>query len=89
MIVGGESGAKKNAAEFPIEWALEIHRACEAQGVPYFCKQLGRNPTINGELRKLKAHHGDNWDEWSEVLKVREFPDQFRAYREAKLAEIG
>ena len=30
VIVGGEADAKKKAAKFPIEWALDVHQACKA-----------------------------------------------------------
>lgn len=40
IIVGGESGPA--ARPFDIEWALNTIRQCEAAGVAYFIKQLGR-----------------------------------------------
>ena len=45
-------------------------------------KQLGRNPTRNGELLDFKDTHGGDWDEWDDPgLRVREFPRYFHDYR--------
>lgn len=56
VIVGGESGP--NARPMKKEWALNIKRQCEEQGVPFFFKQWGtwgedgvkRNKKANGCL---------------------------------------
>lgn len=83
VIVGGESGAAiKYSRPFAIEWALELQRHCEVNGVAFFLKQLGRRPQWQGKVVKLRHNHGGDWDEWPEAApKVREFPASFHDYR--------
>jgi len=81
VIGGGESGSTKWAREFPLEWAEELRDHCAANGVAFFLKQLGRNPTRNGEVIRLTDSHGGDWDEWDEALRVRAFPRSFHDYR--------
>jgi hypothetical protein len=71
-------------AQYP-EWAEELRDHCRKQGVAFFLKQLGRNPT-RGELPiKLKDKHGGNWEEWEKSLRVREFPRAFTEYRKNEM----
>lgn len=79
IIVGGESGPK--ARSFNVEWARSIIAQCKAAGVPVFIKQFGSYPydseiTKSGrsELLKLRDRAGADPSEWSEDLRVREFP---------------
>jgi protein gp37 len=44
VIVGGESGQKKDARAFNIQWARRIKKDCEEYNVKFFMKQLGSNP---------------------------------------------
>jgi hypothetical protein len=83
VIVGGESGSgSKFTRPFALEWAEELRDHCRKHGVAFFMKQLGRNPTRNGQVIRLKDTHGGDWDEWGdEALKVREFPKAFHDYR--------
>lgn len=74
VIHGGESGTLADAAPFPLEHARELRDHCGEHGVPYFLKQLGRNPEHDGQRLKLKDGHGGNWDEWPEDLRVRQMP---------------
>jgi len=87
VIVGGESGSGLNYTRpFALEWAEELRDHCRKKRVAFFLKQLGRNPTRNGEVFKLRDKHGGNWDEWpDEVLKVREFPKAFHQYRKNEM----
>lgn len=82
VIVGGESGSVEFTRPFALEWAEELRDHCRKHGVAFFMKQLGRNPSRNGKVFKLRDKHGGNWDEWpDEALKVREFPKAFHNYR--------
>lgn len=85
VIVGGESGSGKLTRPFALEWAEELRDHCRKSGVAFFLKQLGRNPTREGELLRLRDRHGGNWNEWDESLRTREFPEAFHQYRRAEL----
>jgi hypothetical protein len=87
VIVGGESGSGlAHTRPFALEWAEEIRDHCKKNGVAFFLKQLGRNPSRTGNVFKLHHTHGGNWDEWpDEDLKVREFPAAFHAYRREEM----
>jgi protein gp37 len=87
VILGGESGSGfKFTRPFALEWAEELRDHCRKHGVAFFMKQLGRNPTRNGEVFRLKDKHGGEWEEWpDETLKIREFPKAFHNYRETEL----
>lgn len=80
VIVGGESGAKKNVQPFPIEWVRELRQLCLDCGVAFFVKQLGRRPTQSGNRITLRDNHGGDWGEWPSDLRVREIPEYFRNY---------
>lgn len=63
VIVGGESG--HHARPMKAEWAREVRRQCEAQGVPFFFKQWGTYDAAG--VRRGKSKSGrilDNqvWD---------------------------
>ncbi len=86
VIVGGESGAGlKFTRPFALEWAEELRDHCKKNGVAFFLKQLGRNPSRDGKIFRLKNSHGGDWDEWPESLKIREFPECFHNYRKAEM----
>ena len=86
VIVGGESGAGLRLTRpFALEWAEELREHCHKHGVAFFLKQLGRNPSRNGEVFRLKDPHGGEWEEWEEPLRVREFPAAFHAYRKDEM----
>ena len=88
IIVGGESGP--GARPFDVEWARSTVRQCKAAGVPVFVKQLGADPwdrstnvgfapgvasqKYNIRTPKLKDRKGGDPSEWTEDLRVREFP---------------
>lgn len=81
VIVGGESGAGDLTRPFAIEWAEELREHCRKNDVAFFLKQLGRNPSRNGEVFRLDDKHGGDWSEWDESLRIREFPAHFHGYR--------
>lgn len=74
-IIGGESG--RGARPFHIDWARSIIAQCRRAGTAPFVKQLGADPRFGSEAERLdlKEHHGGDWDEWAEDLRVREFPE--------------
>jgi protein gp37 len=82
VIQGGESDQGPwKAHPFDLAWARSLRAECRAAGVPYFMKQLGsrvhdssrRTPMQNLPI-VFKDHHGGEWEEWEEGLRVREFP---------------
>jgi protein gp37 len=81
VIVGGESGAGDLTRPFAIEWAEELREHCRKNDVAFFLKQLGRNPSRDGEVFRLHDRHGGDWSEWDESLRIREFPAYFHDYR--------
>ena len=66
VIVGGESGLKARVLD--VAWVRSIIAQCKEACVPVFVKQMGR------DLRKWKNPKGGDPAEWSEDLRVREFP---------------
>ena len=86
VILGGESGSGELTRHFALEWAEELREHCRKNGVAFFMKQLGRNPSRNGEVFRLKDTHGGEWEEWPDkALKVREFPKAFHNYRKDEM----
>ena len=83
VVVGGESGL--GARPFDLAWARSTIAACKAAGVPCFVKQLGARPytvsppggdlAINGVEMRLGDRKGGDPAEWSEDLRVREWPE--------------
>ena len=53
VIVGGESGAR--ARPMKPEWAREIRRQCEDEGVAFFFKQWGAHNEVGQRVGKGKA----------------------------------
>lgn len=87
VIVGGESGAGDLTRPFALEWAEELREHCRKKGVAFFLKQLGRNPSRNGEVFRLKDKHGGEWNEWDESMRIREFPPYFHQYRTGQICQ--
>jgi protein gp37 len=77
VIQGGESGGRK-ARPFDLAWADDLRDQCRRFGVPYFLKQLGRNPVEAGARLVLQDGHGGDWREWPERLRVRQMLKAFR-----------
>ena len=71
----------------PLPWngAEELREHCQKNGVAFFLKQLGRNPSRDEKVFKLKDPHGGDWGEWDEELRVREFPGTFFEYRKDEM----
>lgn len=79
VIIGGESGFGGNIREFRLEWAHAALAACRRFGVTPFVKQLGRFPRGDGRLIQLRSKRaGDDFAEFPDDLKVREFPSSRR-----------
>lgn len=87
VIVGGESGAGDLTRPFALEWAEELRAHCRKKRVAFFLKQLGRNPSRDGSIFKLRDKHGGNWNEWDESMRTREFPKHFYRYRAKEMQE--
>jgi protein gp37 len=79
VIQGGESGGKRKARPFDLAWADDLRGQCLRFGVPYFLKQLGRNPVEAGARLALRDDHGGDWCEWPERLRVRRMSMAFQA----------
>lgn len=73
VIIGGESGA--GARPFDLAWARALIEHCRDVGAAVFVKQLGARPMIDGAPLKLKDRKGEDWSEWPEDLRIREFPE--------------
>ena len=86
VILGGESGSGDMTRPFALEWIEELRAHCQKHGVAFFLKQLGRNPSRNGEVFRLKDKHGGEWGEWDESLRIREFPKAFHDYRKDEMS---
>ncbi len=75
VIVGGESAP--GARPCHVDWIRALVSQCAAAGVPCFVKQLGSDPRCHADwwlLDTIKAPKGGDPAEWSEDLRVREFP---------------
>ena len=77
VIVGGESGP--GARRCDPEWIADIVKQCQAANVPLFVKQLGAHVATemrDGEIMRvpLRDKKGGDPTEWTEDLRVREFP---------------
>lgn len=87
VIVGGESGG--GARDFNLDWARAIVAQCKAANVACFVKQLGSVAITNNDddrihvgnmnlprpfRLKLADRKGGDWQEWTEDLRVREWP---------------
>jgi len=76
LIVGG--GSDILAHTFAVEWALNLRRACEENGIAFFFKQLGRRPLFNGKPLLLADGHGGDWSKWRKAWRTRELPAAFK-----------
>lgn len=73
-IIGGESGDK--ARECKLEWIEDLKNQCIVAGIPVFVKQLGSNPTKQGNLYKTSDRKGDIQEEFPISLIIRQFPGE-------------
>lgn len=73
VIIGGESGP--GARPFYVEWARHMMNQCRPNGVVVFVKQMGSNPRRDPVFPMVLKHRkGEDWGEWPEELRVREWP---------------
>lgn len=74
IIYGGESGSKARPND--LSWARAVRDQCKAAGVAFFMKQAGARPRDeDGRLIvSLRDSHGADPAEWSEDLRVQQFP---------------
>lgn len=83
-IFGGESGEHPAACD--VQWISRGVADAHAAGARAFVKQLGGNAIAGPDRLELKDSHGGDWQEWPDVLKVREFPQlRERQPREGEL----
>jgi len=76
VIIGGESGRKRNSKPFDCHWARQLIDECHAANVPVFVKQIGGNP-VDGDVPfqlQLDKSHGGDWSEWPTELRLRQMP---------------
>lgn len=74
VIAGGESAQGESPKEFQVAWAIRLMRECAQAGVPFFLKQLGSHVTVNGRPIRFRDSHGGDWQEWPQILRVRQMP---------------
>lgn len=67
-IVGGESGA--NARQADMVWFRDLRDQCAMAGIPFFMKQLGKNP-VGWTTQHQK---GGDIEEFPDDLRIRQFP---------------
>lgn len=72
VIVGGESGP--SARPFDLAWARSIRDQCRAAEVPFFFKQAGARPVIDGAPLALRDRKGGDLAEIPEDIRIREWP---------------
>jgi|FLYN01.1.fsa_nt_gi protein gp37 len=73
VVVGGESG--RSARPTPISWVKHVILQCRRTNIPVFVKQLGAR--IIGSFASrvcLKDPKGADPEEWTEDMRIREFP---------------
>lgn len=72
VIQGGASSDK--AHPFDLAWARRLRDDCALGDVPYFLKQLGSYPVLDGQPIKLDDGHGGDPDQWPADLRHRQTP---------------
>lgn len=88
VVCGGESAqTRANTRPFNIQWARALHAQCRAAGVPFFMKQLGTQPFIEGEnivtfpyfkldfAPKSSRYKWHEPEHWPQDLRVQNFPE--------------
>ena len=73
-IVGGESGDKAKVRSTDIADIRALRDQCQDNRIAFFCKQLGRKPTLNGAAYPIKDAAGLDMDEWPEDIRIQEMP---------------
>lgn len=77
-IVGGESGDKTKVRSTDIANIRALRDQCRDSSVAFFCKQLGRKPTLNGAPYPIKEASGLDMGEWPEDIRIQEMPMQLQ-----------
>ena len=79
VIVGGESTQARGsvANPFDLDWARSLRDQCRPAGAAFFFKQAGSNILDGGMPVKMKDHHGGDWDEFPDDLRLRGYPEAF------------
>lgn len=75
-IVGGESGP--NSRTCHVDWIRDIVKQCKVADTKCFVKQLGANimgREMDKWVTRIKHPKGGDPSEWSQDLRVREFPN--------------
>ena len=74
IVAGGESGPKARPSD--LAWYRSVRDQCKEARVPFFMKQLGRNPVENPIWKggPINNRKGDDPAEWPEDLRIREYP---------------
>lgn len=72
-IVGGESGPRSRL--FDLDWAVSLAKQCRDAAVPFFMKQVGSNPGLNGYAGyPTTDRSGGNIEDFPSNLRIRQFP---------------
>lgn len=84
VIIGGESG--NGARELHVDWVRRIIRQCKEANVRIFVKQMGsiwaQKHGRHDEKGVLIDTKGGTPEEWSEDLRIREWPDYANVFPE-------
>lgn len=78
VIVGGESGNETGKWLYracDVLWMEKIISDCAEADVPVFVKQMG---TFISHEHGMKDRHGSEFDEFTPLLKKRQFPKSYR-----------
>jgi protein gp37 len=77
MIIGGESDQGVHQGRiFQVDWARDIIELGVKTDTAVFVKQMGSQPIDSGMNLILKDHHGGDWSEWPDDVKVRQMPPE-------------
>lgn len=75
IIIGGESNqGQLIGRDFHAEWIRSLIPICRDMGIALFVKQMGTNAYQSGKKMVLNDHHGGDWTEWPEDLRIRQMP---------------
>ena len=75
VIDGGESNQGEHKARpFYIDQSRDIQKQCERAGIPYFRKQLGDHPIIDGGRVTKFGSAGSDLLKWPGDLRVQQMP---------------
>lgn len=84
VVVGGESGP--GARPVNVEWVRSIVRDCVSADLPVFVKQFG---SVWARENHATDRKGGNPAEWSEDLRVRQYPKTTMAVGAASRGQIA